>query len=83
MTSYLNENEAENLQNGDVHFAQISDLKWKISRTFWRIEVSEVSFFFIFHALSFEVTFFFDWSFPLTIRVCSKTRLTFQHRQFP
>ena len=25
MTSYLRENEAENLQNGDVHFAQIPD----------------------------------------------------------
>ena len=25
MTSYLHENEAENLQNGDVHFAQILD----------------------------------------------------------
>ena len=25
MTSYLRENEAENLQNGNVHLAQISD----------------------------------------------------------
>ena len=25
MTSYLRENEAENLQNGDVHLAQIPD----------------------------------------------------------
>ena len=25
MTSYLSENEAENLQNGDVHLAQIPD----------------------------------------------------------
>ena len=25
MTSYLSENEAENLQNGNVHFAQIPD----------------------------------------------------------
>ena len=27
MTSCLSENEAENLQNGDVHLAQISDFK--------------------------------------------------------
>ena len=25
MTSYLSENEAKNLQNGDVHLAQIAD----------------------------------------------------------
>ena len=33
-------------------------LKWNISRTIWRIEVSDGSFFFIFHALSFELNFF-------------------------
>ena len=27
MTSYLRENEAENLQNGNVHFAQIPDFE--------------------------------------------------------
>ena len=27
MTSYLRENEAENLQNGDVHLAQILDFE--------------------------------------------------------
>ena len=27
MTSYLSENEAENLQNGDVHLAQIPDFE--------------------------------------------------------
>ena len=25
MTSYLSENEAKNLQNGDIHFGQIAD----------------------------------------------------------
>ena len=30
VASYLRENEAENLQNGDVHFAQIPDLGWDI-----------------------------------------------------
>ena len=27
MTSYLSENEAKNLQNGDVHLAKIPDFK--------------------------------------------------------
>ena len=27
MTSYVSENEAKNLQNGDVHLAQISDFE--------------------------------------------------------
>ena len=58
MTSYLIENEAENLQNGDVHLAQIPDLEMDISRTIWRIEVGDGSFFCIFHALAFELNFF-------------------------
>ena len=29
VTSYLSENEAENLQNGDVHLAQIPDVEMK------------------------------------------------------
>ena len=48
MTSYLSENEAENLQNGDVHLAQNPYFE-----TIWCIEVSDGSFFGIFHALSF------------------------------
>ena len=39
--------------------------KWNISRTTWRIEVGDGSLFCIFHALSFELNFFFDWRFPL------------------
>ena len=58
MTSYLIENEAENLQNGDVHLAQIPDL-YNISRNIWRIEVGDGSFFCIFRALAFELNFFF------------------------
>ena len=42
-------------------------LKWDISRTIWRIEVNDGSFFCIFHALSFEPNFFFDRSFPLSL----------------
>ena len=51
MTSYVSENEAKNLQNGDVHLAQIPDLKWDILRTIWRIEVSDGSFFALFTLL--------------------------------
>ena len=58
MTPYLSQNEAKNLQNGDVHIAEIPDLKWNISRTIWRIEVCDGSFFCIFHALSCELNFF-------------------------
>ena len=65
VTSYLSENEAKNLQNGDVHIAQIPDLKWNILRTIWRIEVGDGLLFCIFHALSFELNFFFDRRFPL------------------
>ena len=70
MTSYLSENEAENLQNGDVHLVQFLTLKWNISRTIWRIEVGDGSFFlfFIFHALSFERNLFFDRRFPIMIK---------------
>ena len=52
MTSYLSENEAQTLQNGDVYLAQISNFEMGISRTTWRIEVSEgfsFSFFALFH----------------------------------
>ena len=65
MTSFSSENEARNLQNGDVHLAQIPELKCDISRTIWRIEVSDGSLFRIFHALSFERNLFFDRTCPL------------------
>ena len=42
-------------------------LKWNISRTVWRIEVGDGSFFYIFHVLSFELNFFFDQRFPLKL----------------
>ena len=40
-------------------------LKCDISRTIWRIEVSDGSLFCIFHALSFEVNLCFDRTCPL------------------
>ena len=58
MTSYLIENEAENLQNGDVHLAQIPDFEMEYLENHLRIEVGDGSFFLIFHSLSFELNFF-------------------------
>ena len=58
VTPYLSENEAENLQNGDVHLALT---------TIWRIEIGEGSFFCIFCALSFELNLFCEWSCPLIL----------------
>ena len=65
MTSYLSENEAKNLQNGDIHLAQIPDFGIGYLENHWRSEVSDGSFFVHFHALSFELIFSFDQSFPL------------------
>ena len=66
VTSYLIENEAENLQNGDVHLAQILDFEMEYLENllahwgrWWLV------FFFIFHALSFELNFFVARRFPL------------------
>ena len=55
MTPDLSENETGNLQNGDVHLAQIPD--FDISITIWLNEVSDGSFLGIFQALSFELNF--------------------------
>ena len=54
MTSYLPENEAENLQNGNVYLAQFMTLGWDISRAIWCIEVSDGSLYCILHAVSFR-----------------------------
>ena len=67
MTSYSSENEAEIYKVATSILLKFLTLKWNISRTIWRIEVSDSSFFGIFHALSFELNFFFDWSFPLKL----------------
>ena len=56
MTSYLSENEAKNLQNGDDHLAQIAD--------FGSTEVNDGSFFAYFTLFHLNLTFF-DQSFPL------------------
>ena len=55
VTLYLNENEAENPQNGEVHLAQMADFA---SRTIWRIEVSDGSSFAFFMLFHLSLTFF-------------------------
>ena len=55
MTSYLSENEAENLENSDIHLAQIPNFDMGISRIIWRIEVSDGLFFVFF--LHFSCSF--------------------------
>ena len=62
MTSYLSENEAKSLQSGDVHIAQIPDFE---TEPFGTLRSVMARFFFIFHASSFELNFFFDRRFPL------------------
>ena len=52
--SYLNENEAKNLHNGDVDLAQIPNFKM---------------YFCIFHALSFELNLIFDGTYPLSFEM--------------
>ena len=66
VTSYLSENEAKNLQNGDVHLAQIPSFGWNISRTIWHIVFSDGSFFALFKLLHLSLTFS-DRSFPLML----------------
>ena len=52
MTSYLCENEVENLQNGDFHLAQIPDLNEISREPFGALKSVRANFF-----------FHFSWSF--------------------
>ena len=54
-------------------------LKCDVSRTIWRIEVSDGSLFCIFHTLSFERKLFFDRTCPLSIH--SNVQLFLQSKQ--
>ena len=65
MTSFSSENEARNYKMATSIFLKFQTLKCDISRTIWRIEVSDGSLFCIFHALSFERNLFFDRTCPL------------------
>ena len=58
MTSYLSENEAKIFKMVTSMLLKFLTMKWIISRTICRLEVSDDSFYCIFHALSFELNFF-------------------------
>ena len=59
MTSYLSENEAENLQNGAIHLAQIPDFEMDyLESQFGALRSVMARFFCNSHALSFEPNFF-------------------------
>ena len=66
VTSYLSAIEAKIYKMATYILLKFLTLKWDISRTIWRIEVSDGSLFCIFHALLFELNFLFDGSFPLS-----------------
>ena len=55
MTSYLSENEAENLQNGDVHLAKIPDFEIGYLGALRLVRAHYFAFFTLFHL---SLTFF-------------------------
>ena len=73
MKSYFRENEAENLQNGDVHLAQIPDFGMGYLENHLAHSAQRWLIFCVFHALSFDLNLFLDRSFPLSLDVyCAK-----------
>ena len=74
MTTYLSENEAENLQNGDVHLAHIPGISREPFGALWSVMPSFCNF----HARSFERNFFFDQSLPLRHGRCEMVTDGFQ-----
>ena len=65
MMSYFIENEVENLQNGDLHLAQIPDFEMEyLMQDLFSTLRSVMACFFIFTPFYLTLTFF-DQSFPL------------------
>ena len=58
MTSYLNENEAKNLQNGDAHLAQIPDFKMRSREPFGALRSVMARFFLFFMLFYLSFTYF-------------------------
>ena len=67
VTSYLSEKRLKIYKIATPTTLKFLILKWNISRTIWSIEVGDGLLFCIFHALSFELHFFFDRRFALTL----------------
>ena len=65
VTPYFSENEAKNLENGDVHIAQIPDFEMEYLKNHWAHWGQWWLIFCIFYALLFELNFFFDRRFSL------------------
>ena len=65
MTSYLSENETENLQNGDVYLALIPDFEMGLSRKPFRALRSVMAHVFALFFTLFHLNLTFsDWNFP-------------------
>ena len=62
VTSYLSENEAKNLQNGDIHLAQIVGIS---REPFGALRLLMAHFFLAFFKLFHLSVTFFDRNFPL------------------
>ena len=75
VTSYFIEKEAKIYKMAMSILLKFLTLKWNIWRTIWRTEVGDGSLFCIFHALSFELNFFFDRRFPLTKLFVNESKL--------
>ena len=67
MMSYLSEMRLKLYKMVTFILLEFLAFKWDISRTIWHIEVSDGSCFCIFHALSFELNFFFRPEFPFKV----------------
>ena len=67
MTSHLSENEAEHLQNGDVHLAQIPDFEMgNLENHFGPLRSVMARSFAFFKLFHLSLTFF-DRSFPFSV----------------
>ena len=65
VTSYLSGIEAKNLQNGDVHIAQIPDFEMESRETFGALRSVMARFFLHFSRSFIRAKLFFDRRFPL------------------
>ena len=76
MTSYLCENEAKIYKMATFILLKFPTLEWDISRTIWRIEVSDSSYFFSFFTLFHLSLAFFRPEFPFKSIKLNKHRVT-------
>ena len=70
VTSYLIENDANNLQKVDIHLAQIAEFRMS-QESFGALRSMMAPYILHFHPLSFELNFCFDRIFPLKFIKCN------------